>query len=104
MLLLGFDRDDNFFQQMKITSNEFKNHLIQILTGEGKSITLGMGSTILAMIGYNIDVVCYSSYLSERDYNSFKHIFEAFKLVDKIKYGTFTEIADSLLVKGGDIC
>jgi preprotein translocase subunit SecA len=42
----------------------FKNHFIEILTGEGKSILLGATSTLLSLIGIEVDVVCYSEYLS----------------------------------------
>ena len=36
------------------------NHLIQIGTGEGKSIALGFTAAILATLGFSVDVVCYS--------------------------------------------
>jgi preprotein translocase subunit SecA len=52
--------------------------LVQIGTGEGKSITLGVTSTILALLGFHVSCACYSSYLSERDFESFKYIFTAF--------------------------
>lgn len=42
------------------------------MTGEGKSVALGATSTLLAILGYNVNVVCYSSYLSNRDRNDFK--------------------------------
>ena len=47
--------------------DERENTLVQVLTGEGKSLILGLLSTIFALIGFNVDVVCYSSYLSRRD-------------------------------------
>ena len=49
-MLLNFDSNAKYFD----------NKLIQILTGEGKSIILGMMSAILGVMGYNVDVVCYS--------------------------------------------
>lgn len=48
------------------------NHLMQIKTGQGKSIILGALSIILGLLGYKVYCVCYSPYLSERDYKSFK--------------------------------
>ena len=30
-----------------------------------------MFSAILALMGYNVDVACYSEYLSKRDYSDF---------------------------------
>lgn len=35
-------------------------------------------SLILSLLGYEIHAVCYSSYLSERDFNLFKNLFEFF--------------------------
>ena len=52
------------------------NHLIQINTGEGKSVALGLTAVILATLGFSVDVVCYSSYLCERDEEAFKALFE----------------------------
>lgn len=49
---------------------------MQIRTGEGKSIILGVMAILLALMGYRIDCVCYSAYLSDRDFNDFKPIFE----------------------------
>ena len=54
-------------------------------------------------MGYRVDVVCYSKYLSERDYNSFKHIFSAFKVDKKIVYGTFDDISNKMINEGGNI-
>ena len=59
-------------------------------TGEGKSIILGILAAYFAFIGYNVDVVCYSPYLSERDYKSFENLFKELKIEDKIKYATIT--------------
>ncbi len=66
---------------------------MQIKTGEGKSVILGTMSLLLSLMGNEVYCVCYSSYLSIRDYGSFKEMFEAFDVVDKVKYGTFSEIS-----------
>jgi hypothetical protein len=57
-----------------------RNHLVEIKTGEGKSITLGLTSIILAGMGYGVDCVCYSEYLSSRDYKDFEMIFKGLGL------------------------
>ena len=44
-------------------------------TGEGKSIILGILAAFFALLGYNVDVICYSPYLSQRDSNSFHDLF-----------------------------
>ena len=64
--------------------DRLKNHLLQVLTGEGKSVILGetqneliiinginiiflivgVSATVLALCGCKVSVACYSSYLS----------------------------------------
>lgn len=80
-----------------------QNNLVQILTGEGKSVALAVGSTVFALVGFKVSCVCYSEYLSNRDYESFKAMFEAFKLVDKIKYGTINQLCERVINSNGDI-
>lgn len=65
MFLMGFDKTDAWLiGGTRFSKTSFDNQLIQILTGEGKSIILGLLSTLLALVGYNVDVACYSKYLS----------------------------------------
>ena len=47
---------------------EIKNHLIEIKTGEGKSITLAIAASALALLGLDVYVACYSKQLTDRDY------------------------------------
>ena len=77
------------------------SHLAQIRTGEGKSVTLGALATFYALLGYDVDVICYSNFLSVRDYNGFKDIFEVFQVSSFITYGTFEGLADRLGDPGG---
>ena len=72
IFLLSLDCEEGFWKSIGATigltdQDRFSNQLIQVLTGEGKSIIMGFMSTILALIGYEVHAVCYSSYLSERD-------------------------------------
>lgn len=60
--LLGVDK---MGQGQGSADNLFENHLVQILTGEGKSVILAVTSTVLALLGYKVDCACYSKYLSE---------------------------------------
>jgi len=76
---------------------DVKNHLAEVLTGEGKSVTIGVLATTLALYGYHVDCVCYSSMLSQRDEEDFKSMFESFGLKDKIRYGTFDTLSEDLL-------
>ncbi len=73
------------------------SQLAQINTGEGKSIILATMATYYARLGFVVNVACYSDYLSKRDYKEFEFLFEAFKVHNKIKYGTFNEICERVL-------
>jgi uncharacterized protein (DUF1330 family) len=79
------------------------NHLAQVKTGEGKSVTLAVASIVLAMHGCIVDCACYSQYLSDRDYSAFSGLFTAFRVQDKIKYGTFNAICEKFLNREMDI-
>jgi hypothetical protein len=80
-----------------------KSFFIQILTGQGKSITLGVLSACLALVGYRVDCVCFSPYLSKRDYAAFGNIFKALQVDSKIEYGTFGDLCDKLIKKAVDL-
>jgi len=73
--------------------------LIQIKTGEVKSVVLGVLSTLFALLGINVYVGCYSQYLSDRDFNHFSPIFESLAICQKINYGTFNNLCESFLKK-----
>ncbi|KAL4506142.1 hypothetical protein ABPG73_016876 [Tetrahymena malaccensis] len=94
MILLGFDENK---------AQKLQNQLLQVSTGEGKSIILGILSTLIALMGYQVDLACYSQILSDRDYQSFKDLFIAFRVDDKIKYGTFIKICSDKINQKGDI-
>jgi len=86
----------NFHHQDE-NKKKLLNHLVQIKTGEGKSVILGVLSTFFALFGINIYVACYSKYLSDRDLNYFSDIFQCLGISDKIKYGTFNNLCENLL-------
>ena len=79
------------------------NNLVQIKTGEGKSITLGTTAVILALLGFDIHCACYSEYLSERDYRTFLPLFNALGLTEYIHYGTFNNLCESIINENGKI-
>ena len=76
---------------------------MQIKTGEGKSVILGIMSLLLALLGNEVNSVCYSQYLKDRDYADFKELFEAFEVAELVSYGTFSEISEKLINEKGDI-
>jgi hypothetical protein len=77
------------------------NRLAQVGTGEGKSIVLAGLSSYLAMVGFKVRCACYSSYLSGRDQESFKILFEKLGVENNIKYGTFNELCEDILNGSG---
>ncbi|CAF0898623.1 unnamed protein product [Adineta steineri] len=82
---------------------DLNNNLVQIGTGEGKSITLGATASILALFGFDIYCACYSQYLSERDYKSFRSLFDSLGVLNYIHYGTFNELCEEIINEDGQI-
>jgi len=79
------------------------NHLVQIGTGEGKSVTLAVTASVLALLGFDVSCACYSEYLSRRDYEEFTSIFTELGVVEHVHYGTFNEVCEGLINQNGDI-
>ncbi|CAF1341009.1 unnamed protein product [Rotaria sp. Silwood1] len=84
-------------------NEELKNNLVQIGTGEGKSITLGSMACILALLGFDVRCACYSQYLSQRDYQAFVPLFDSLGLLNYIHYGTFNRLCEDIINDNGDI-
>ena len=82
---------------------QLENNLAQIGTGEGKSVTLAAVASILAFYGFEVSCACYSEYLSRRDYNYFRPLFESLNVTKDIHYGTFNELCERIILKNGDI-
>ena len=92
---------NSFFGYDKNTS--LKNNLVQIGTGEGKSVTLAVSSAVLALVGFDVYCVCYSEYLSDRDYLFFEPLFKILGIEEQISYGTFNNICNDSINVNGDI-
>ncbi len=103
--ILEIDAPAGYLEKAKVffLGDQLNGHLIQIGTGEGKSIILGILSTILALVGFRISCVCYSQYLSARDYHSFKDLFLRFGVAEDIKYSTLAQMAGEFINEEGDI-
>ena len=110
MLGLGFsdasnskktNQKNNFKKNFEI--NGLRNNLVEIGTGEGKSITLGITAATLALLGFDVKCVCYSSYLSNRDFTAFKLLFDRLNLTEFIKYGTFAMISEDVINENGNL-
>ncbi len=79
------------------------NHLIQVPTGEGKSVVLAVTATVLGLLGYDVNCACYSEYLSRRDYEDFLPIFNAFSVNRFISYGTFNQMCEDFINEYGNV-
>ncbi|CAG9315963.1 unnamed protein product [Blepharisma stoltei] len=96
----------SIFRMLGIGYNENTNpgnNLVQILTGEGKSITLAFLSSILALLGFDINCACYSEHLSKRDSQDFEPLYTALSICSYIKYGTFNQLCEDEINSKGDI-
>uniref|UniRef100_A0A1Q3FLU5 SecA family profile domain-containing protein n=1 Tax=Culex tarsalis TaxID=7177 RepID=A0A1Q3FLU5_CULTA len=74
-----------------------KKHLAQVLTGQGKSLILGMTATILALFGHSVQIMCYSDYLAKRDADDFEEFYEFFSVDEMVEYETFADVATKQL-------
>jgi len=79
------------------------NQLVQVRTGEGKSLILGSAATLFALLGFNVCCVCYSAHLSRRDFEAFKQTFQDFQVNDKVRYSKITAYSESVVSAQGDI-
>jgi hypothetical protein len=76
---------------------------MQIRTGEGKSMILGAAAVMLSLLGFKVRTVCYSEYLSNRDFKLFEELFDRFGLKKFIKYSKITTFAEDSTAQKGDI-
>ena len=74
---------------------ELRNHVMQIRTGEGKSLALAGGAVLLALLGFSVRCICYSEYLSQRDFNAFSALFKSLGVKEKIVYSMITQYSHS---------
>ena len=86
----------------KISKN-ISNHFIEIPTGEGKSVVLALYAVVLSLLSFDVDCVCYSEYLAQRDQQAFQTFFASLNTGDSIRYGTFNELCERYLNDGGNI-
>ncbi len=87
------------------TSNSRSLHsqLMQIRTGEGKSMILGAAATIFGLLGFEVRCVCYSEYLSNRDFELFRDVFGYFGLLESINYSIITTLSEETTASKGNI-
>eukprot|EP00961_Rhodomonas_salina_P188509 2544070-Rhodomonas_salina.4 len=83
---------------------QLERQLMQIRTGEGKSLVLGACSVVLGLLGFRVRCVCYSQYLSQRDKALFADLFDAFRVRRLVTYSTISDYAGHSILRKGAIC
>ncbi|XP_065663330.1 uncharacterized protein LOC136085791 [Hydra vulgaris] len=79
------------------SNDMLQNNLVQVKTGEGKSLILAVVSCVLSLIGFDVRCACYSEYLSTRDHKSFLPLFTSLDLTSHIHYATFNTICEDVI-------
>ena len=54
---------------------DIDRNAIQLGTGEGKSVVLAISACLFALFGFDVDIACYSQFLTDRDRNIFLPFF-----------------------------
>ncbi|KAL4469878.1 hypothetical protein ABPG72_011099 [Tetrahymena utriculariae] len=87
--------------QLSIEQSEEKkkviNKFVEIKTGEGKSIVIGITAVIFALIGFEVNCCCYSELLKNRDETSFNSIFKQLELQNKVKYYSLEKLMERVI-------
>ncbi|CAF3541480.1 unnamed protein product [Rotaria socialis] len=78
-------------------SDDLINNLVQVGTGEGKSVVMAITACVFALTGVDVNCSCYSEVLSARDKNDFASVFRALGIEERIEYGTFNRLCEQLL-------
>ena len=84
--LLEYDSGDS--------ETDLASHVMQIRTGEGKSIVLGGCSALLALLGFRVRWVCHSDRLSHRDHSLFENLFMAFGIAERFVHSTIKKFSE----------
>jgi hypothetical protein len=95
--LTGIFKDLAGYKPVVERIQKLRNNLVEVGTGEGKSVILGFTAAIMALLGMEVDVSCYSDYLSQRDKNDMKLLFDTLHITEFIHYGTFGKLCEGIL-------
>ena len=101
LLGIGYEKKDRI-PVLRITyattiSDDLVNNLVEVGTGEGKSVVLAITACVFALTGVDVNCSCYSEVLSTRDKNDFASVFRALGVEDHIRYGTFNKLCEQFL-------
>ena len=64
---------------------------------------MAVAAIIFALLGFRVDCVCYSEYLSNRDYKAFLNFFKLFAVDTDIEYHTFQKLSEKYINKFGNV-
>lgn len=103
MLGLGYQKTKKTWLDTVAKINGPMNNLVQIGTGEGKSVTLAVTAAVLALLGIDVNCASYSEYLSNRDYQAFLPIFNALGISEYVHYNTFNKLCERVINERGDV-
>ncbi|UJR35218.1 hypothetical protein I4U23_027984 [Adineta vaga] len=84
-------------------SNSLINNLVEIGTGEGKSVVMAIAACVFALMNIDVNCSCYSEVLSSRDRNEFTSLFQILGIRERIKYGTFNKLCEEFLNEQCDV-
>ena len=80
-----------------------ENHVMEVRTGEGKSVILGALATVLAILGFEVRCVCHSESVGERNRDLFRNVFVAFGVESRIVYSKINTMSEASLSATRDI-
>ncbi|KAL3941494.1 MAG: hypothetical protein SGBAC_004163 [Bacillariaceae sp.] len=80
-----------------------ESQLMQIRTGEGKSMIIGAAATLLGLLGFQVRCVCYSEYLSGRDYDLFEEVFKRFQIAGDVVYSQIDTYSEETTAAKGNV-
>ncbi|CAF4032068.1 unnamed protein product, partial [Rotaria sordida] len=101
LLGLGYEKAEKVsvvkLSDKKIISDDLVNNLVEVGTGEGKSVVMAITACVFALTGVDVNCSCYSEVLSTRDKNDFTSVFRTLGIEDHIEYSTFNKLCEQLL-------
>eukprot|EP01040_Poterioochromonas_malhamensis_P006738 gene6738-7261_t len=106
LIIFGADKENSslFSRWVRGDVPVLMNHLLQILTGQGKSIILSSTAAIFAELGYDVYISCYSRYLSDRDKMQFQDFFKLLEIDanQHVVYNTLHNLVERMINNEGN--
>ena len=90
MILFGLTQKQGSMKNMK-------PNLIEVKTGEGKSLVLAVAACVIGLLEFNAYCVCYGELLMSRDYQEFSELFIRLGVSKKVNYGLYGTACTKLI-------